>query len=184
MQSLVTGADISIVSYGNLRAEWNPGRIPRYKVQDLLPFGNHLCTFTMTGEEIKRTMRIIQFGRKKYYITSGLKQIFTKNNKDDNYYLDDIKLYDGYKESEIEPSKEYLIAANTFLVGGGDDFDNKIIDYLVDEFKMENGVDLSKDKMAMQRLKEIAEKAKKDLSSMTTTQISAPFISQGEEGPF
>ena len=66
---------------------------------------------------------------------------------------------------------------------GGDDFDNKIIDYLVSEFKMENGVDLSKDKMAMQRLKEVAEKAKKDLSSMTTTQISAPFISQGEEGP-
>ncbi len=66
---------------------------------------------------------------------------------------------------------------------GGDDFDNRIIDYLVSEFKMENGVDLSKDKMAMQRLKEVAEKAKKDLSSMTTTQISAPFISQGEEGP-
>ena len=66
---------------------------------------------------------------------------------------------------------------------GGDDFDNKIIDYLVSEFKMENGVDLSKDKMAMQRLKEVAEKAKKDLSSMTTTQISAPFISQGDEGP-
>ena len=123
MQSLVTGADISIVSYGNLRAEWNPGRIPRYKVQDLLPFGNHLCTFTMTGEEIKRTMRIIQAGRKKYYVTSGLKQIFTKNNKDNNYYLDDIKLYDGYKESEIDLSREYLIAANTFLVGGGDDFD-------------------------------------------------------------
>ena len=66
---------------------------------------------------------------------------------------------------------------------GGDDFDNLIIDYLVSEFKMENGVDLSKDKMAMQRLKEVAEKAKKDLSSMTTTQISAPFISQGDEGP-
>ncbi len=66
---------------------------------------------------------------------------------------------------------------------GGDDFDNKIIDYLVSEFKKENGVDLSKDKMAMQRLKEIAEKAKKDLSSMTSTQVSAPFISQGAEGP-
>ena len=66
---------------------------------------------------------------------------------------------------------------------GGDDFDNKIIDYLVSEFKKENGVDLTKDKMAMQRLKEIAEKAKKDLSSMTTTQVSAPFISQGSDGP-
>ena len=66
---------------------------------------------------------------------------------------------------------------------GGDDFDNRIIDYLVAEFKKENGVDLSQDKMAMQRLKEVAEKAKKDLSGVTTTQISAPFISQGEAGP-
>ena len=66
---------------------------------------------------------------------------------------------------------------------GGDDFDNRIIDYLVDTFKKENGIDLSKDKMAMQRLKEIAEKAKKDLSGVTSTQISAPFISQGENGP-
>ncbi|MGN0974162.1 MAG: molecular chaperone DnaK [Bacilli bacterium] len=66
---------------------------------------------------------------------------------------------------------------------GGDDFDNRIIDYLVESFKKENGVDLSKDKMAMQRLKEIAEKAKKDLSGVTSTQISAPFISQGEDGP-
>ena len=65
---------------------------------------------------------------------------------------------------------------------GGDDFDQRIIDYLVDEFKRENGVDLTKDKMAMQRLKEVAEKAKKDLSGVTSTQISAPFISQGEDG--
>ena len=66
---------------------------------------------------------------------------------------------------------------------GGDDFDNLLMDYIVSEFKKENGVDLSKDKMAMQRLKEVAEKAKKDLSGMTQTQISAPFISQGEDGP-
>ena len=66
---------------------------------------------------------------------------------------------------------------------GGDDFDNRLMDYLIEEFKKENGVDLSKDKMAMQRLKEISEKAKKDLSSMTTTQVSAPFISQSEDGP-
>ena len=66
---------------------------------------------------------------------------------------------------------------------GGDDFDNRIMDYLVDTFKKDTGVDLSKDKMAMQRLKEISEKAKKDLSSMTTTSISAPFISQNESGP-
>ena len=66
---------------------------------------------------------------------------------------------------------------------GGDDFDNLLMDYLVAEFKKENGVDLTKDKMAMQRLKEVAEKAKKDLSGMTSTQVSAPFISQGDDGP-
>ena len=65
---------------------------------------------------------------------------------------------------------------------GGDDFDKAIIDYLVDTFKKENGIDLSKDKMAMQRLKEVAEKAKKDLSGVTSTQISAPFITQGADG--
>lgn len=66
---------------------------------------------------------------------------------------------------------------------GGDDFDNCLMDYLVAEFKKENDIDLSKDKLAMQRLKEIAEKAKKDLSGMTSTQVSAPFIAQGEDGP-
>ena len=71
-------------------------------------------------------------------------------------------------------------SGNTHL--GGDDFDNCIMDYLVKEFKKENGVDLSKDKLAMQRLKEISEKAKKDLSGMTSTQISAPFISQSKDG--
>ena len=66
---------------------------------------------------------------------------------------------------------------------GGDDFDERIVKYLIEEFKKENKVDLSKDKMAMQRLKDAAEKAKKDLSGVTTTQISLPFLSQGEEGP-
>lgn len=66
---------------------------------------------------------------------------------------------------------------------GGDDFDQRIIDYLVEEFKKENSIDLTKDKMAMQRLKDAAEKAKKELSGVTTTQISLPFISQGADGP-
>ena len=66
---------------------------------------------------------------------------------------------------------------------GGDDFDERIMNYLVETFKKENGIDLSKDKMAMQRLKDASEKAKKDLSGVTTTQISLPFISQGTEGP-
>lgn len=65
---------------------------------------------------------------------------------------------------------------------GGDDFDNRIIDYLVKEFKKENDIDLTDDNMAMQRLKEVAEKAKKDLSGMVSTQISAPFIAKDEDG--
>ena len=66
---------------------------------------------------------------------------------------------------------------------GGDDFDQKIMDYLVAEFKKEHGVDLSKDNMALQRLKDAAEKAKKDLSGVSTTQISLPFITASAEGP-
>ena len=65
---------------------------------------------------------------------------------------------------------------------GGDDFDNRIIDYIVKEFKKENKIDLTDDNMAMQRLKEVAEKAKKDLSGMVSTQISAPFIAKDEDG--
>ena len=72
-------------------------------------------------------------------------------------------------------------AGDTHL--GGDDFDQKIIDFLVEEFKKDNQVDLSKDKMALQRLKDAAEKAKKDLSGVTTTEISLPFISMGVAGP-
>ena len=66
---------------------------------------------------------------------------------------------------------------------GGDDFDQAIIDHLVAEFKKENGVDLSQDKMALQRLKDAAEKAKKDLSGVSSTQISLPFITAGPSGP-
>jgi molecular chaperone DnaK len=66
---------------------------------------------------------------------------------------------------------------------GGDDFDQVIIDYLVDQFRKENGIDLAKDRMAVQRLKDAAEKAKKDLSGVTSTQISLPFITAGEAGP-
>ena len=66
---------------------------------------------------------------------------------------------------------------------GGDDFDKKVMDYMVSEFKKENGVDLSADKMAMQRVKDAAEKAKKDLSGMMQTQISLPYITAGANGP-
>ncbi|MCM2531589.1 molecular chaperone DnaK [Neobacillus pocheonensis] len=66
---------------------------------------------------------------------------------------------------------------------GGDDFDQVVIDYLVEQFKKENGIDLSQDKMALQRLKDAAEKAKKDLSGVMSTQISLPFITAGAAGP-
>ncbi|MGM8364630.1 molecular chaperone DnaK [Virgibacillus sp. W0181] len=66
---------------------------------------------------------------------------------------------------------------------GGDDFDEVVIDYMVQEFRKENGIDLSKDKMATQRLKDAAEKAKKDLSGVSQTQISLPFITAGDAGP-
>lgn len=66
---------------------------------------------------------------------------------------------------------------------GGDDFDQKIIDHLVAEFKKDNGIDLAQDKMALQRLKDAAEKAKKDLSGVSSTQISLPFITAGAAGP-
>ncbi len=66
---------------------------------------------------------------------------------------------------------------------GGDDFDKAIMDWLIENFKKDNGIDLSQDKMAMQRLKDAAEKAKKDLSGVTSAQISLPFIAAGESGP-
>ncbi len=72
-------------------------------------------------------------------------------------------------------------AGNNML--GGDDFDQAVMDWLVKEFKRENGVDLSKDKMAVQRLKDAAEKAKKELSGVTSSTISLPFITMGDAGP-
>ena len=85
-----------------------------------------------------------------------------------------LELGDGVFEVKATSGNNHL---------GGDDFDERIVDYLVDEFRKENGIDLSKDKMALQRIKDAAEKAKKDLSGMTTAQISLPFIAQNDEGP-
>ena len=84
-----------------------------------------------------------------------------------------LELGDGVFEVKSTSGNNHL---------GGDDYDARIVDYLVDEIKKEHDVDLSSDKMAMQRLKEAAEKAKKDLSGMTTTQISLPFLAQGKDG--
>ncbi|MGP3559752.1 molecular chaperone DnaK [Geobacillus sp. BK01] len=85
-----------------------------------------------------------------------------------------LELGDGVFEVKATAGDNHL---------GGDDFDQVIIDYLVSQFKQEYGIDLSKDKMALQRLKDAAEKAKKELSGVTQTQISLPFISANENGP-
>ena len=76
-----------------------------------------------------------------------------------------------------------VLATNGDNKLGGDDFDNKITEYMIADFKAKEGIDLSGDKMAMQRLKEAAEKAKKELSSSTTTNINLPFITANETGP-
>lgn len=85
-----------------------------------------------------------------------------------------LELGDGVFEVKSTSGNNHL---------GGDDFDERVMDYIVSEFKKESGVDLTKDKMAIQRVKDAAEKAKKDLSGMSSTEISLPFISQGEDGP-
>ena len=76
-----------------------------------------------------------------------------------------------------------VLATNGNCFLGGDDFDKKIMDYLVEDFKAKEGIDLSKDKMAMQRLKEASEKAKIELSSMTNTNVNLPFITADANGP-
>ena len=85
-----------------------------------------------------------------------------------------LELGDGVFEVKSTSGNNHL---------GGDDFDNKLVDYIIESINKEEKVDLSKDKMAMQRIKEAAEQAKKDLSSMTSTQISLPFIAQVDGAP-
>ncbi len=84
---------------------------------------------------------------------------------------------------EISDGVFEVLATNGNNMLGGDDFDKKLMDYMAAEFKKSHGVDLTKDKMAMQRLKEAAEKAKIELSGMTSTNVSLPFISMTEAGP-
>lgn len=84
---------------------------------------------------------------------------------------------------EIDNGTFEVISTNGLNDLGGDDFDKKIVDYLINEFKKENGIDLSKDKMVVQRLKDSAEKAKIELSGVLETNISLPFITQNENGP-
>ena len=125
IQGRITGSDISIIGYDIFKSYWNPGKLPKYKITDLIPLKSNLCTFVMNGKEVKKMMGILQTGEKKYYSTYGIKQIMNKNENNDEYYLSDIKLFDGYKESELLLEKEYLITTiEYFIKDGGNDFKN------------------------------------------------------------
>jgi len=122
IQGRITGADISILGNENLQSYWNPGKLLKYKIKNLIPIESNLCTFVMTGSEVKKMMNILQTGEKKYYSTYGIKQTMNRN-ENGKYYLSDIKLFDGYQETELIEEKEYLISAIEYLiVDGGSDF--------------------------------------------------------------
>ena len=91
-----------------------------------------------------------------------------------SYYVPSLYVGDGVFEVKATNGDTHL---------GGDDFDQRIIDWMVDEFKKAEGIDLSNDRMAMQRLREAAEKAKIELSGVMSTNINLPFITAGADGP-
>ena len=126
IQRRITGADISLIGYDFMQTYWNPGKLPKYKISNLIPFKSNLCTFVMKGIEIKRMMNILQTSSVKYFPTSGIKQTISKNEKGE-YYLSDIKLFDGYKESELISEKEYVVSAIEYLIKDGGSYFNNIL---------------------------------------------------------
>lgn len=139
IQSRITGADISITSIDNLKTSWNPGKLPKYKISDLMPVKSDLCTFVMNGNEVKKMMSILQTGKNKYYPTCGIKQTMSRNENNE-YYLSDLKLFDGYQENEIIPEQEYTISTIKNLIGnGGSDFDKILSWYKPRELNCEYG---------------------------------------------
>ena len=124
----ILGTDISIYSYGNLRNELYPGKITSFKIKDIIPYLSNTCSFNMNGNEIKKMIKIIQKGKKKYFLISGLKQTFTKN-KNGEYFLSDIKYFDGVNELELIPEKEYSISLNDYLIIKGGDGFNKVLSW-------------------------------------------------------
>ena len=124
----ILGTDISIYSYGNLRNELYPGKITSFKIKDIIPYLSNICSFNMNGDEIKKMIKIIQTGKKKYFLISGLKQTFTKN-KNGEYFLSDIKYFDGVNELELIPEKEYSISLNDYLIIKGGDGFNKVLSW-------------------------------------------------------
>lgn len=131
----------------------------------------------IAGLDVKRiinepTAAALAYGLDK--LKEGTQKIFIYDLGGGTFDISILEISDGVFEV-------VATAGNNRL--GGDDFDQRIMDYLVDTFKKEHGIDLSKDRMAMQRLKEAAEKAKIELSTLNNTKISLPFISMGESGP-
>ena len=139
IQGRMTGANISIFGHDNLKTYWNPGKLPKYKISDLIPLKSNLCTFVMNGKEIKKMMSILQTGEQKYYLTNGLKQTMNLN-ENGQYYLSDIKLFDGYKETELIPEKDYTISTIEYYIReGGSDFKNVLSWYSPKKLNCEYG---------------------------------------------
>ncbi|WBY63873.1 MAG: Chaperone protein DnaK [Thermocaproicibacter melissae] len=129
----------------------------------------------IAGLEVKRIINEPTAAALSYGIDKGQEQkIMVYDLGGGTFDVSIIEMGDGVQEV-------LATAGNNRL--GGDDFDKRIMDWMISEFKKENGIDLSGDKMAMQRLKEAAEKAKIELSSMTSTQINLPFITADASGP-
>jgi 2',3'-cyclic-nucleotide 2'-phosphodiesterase (5'-nucleotidase family) len=126
IQRRITGADISLIGYDFMKTYWNPGKLPKYKISNLIPFKSNLCTFVMKGIDIKRMMNILQTSGVKYFPTSGIKQTISKNENGE-YYLSDIKLFDGYKETELISEKEYAVSAIEYLIKDGGSYFNNIL---------------------------------------------------------
>jgi 2',3'-cyclic-nucleotide 2'-phosphodiesterase (5'-nucleotidase family) len=126
IQRRITGADVSLIGYDFMKTYWNPGKLPKYKISNLIPFKSNLCTFVMKGIDIKRMMNILQTSGVKYFPTSGIKQTISKNENGE-YYLSDIKLFDGYKETELISEKEYVVSAIEYLIKDGGSYFNNIL---------------------------------------------------------
>ena len=143
------------------------------------------------GYKLKHVMNITDVGHLESDADEGedkMEKAARKENKDPyeiaQYYTAVSYTHlDVYKRQDIGDGVFEVLATNGNTHLGGDDFDQRIIDYLVSEFKKSNGIDLTSDKMAMQRLKEAAEKAKIELSGMQQTQINLPFITADANGP-
>ncbi|WP_374718628.1 molecular chaperone DnaK [Parageobacillus toebii] len=154
----VTKAVITVPAYFNdaqRQATKDAGRIAGLEVERIINEPTAAALAYGLDKEEDQTFLVYEFG--------GV-----------TFDLSNLELVEGLFEVKATAGDNHL---------GGDDFDQVIIDYLVEQFKQEHGIDLSKDKMALQRLKDAAEKAKKELSGVTQTQISLPFISANETGP-